>query len=268
MILQKVFVELERVGKDHIELWASTEKFEVDAYEALRDFFHYGFYRNRREEIAKKYYEQAYISMDEITQNLKIPKDKVEFLKEKGNTLQQTFTQKVNSIRSPITHKKWEVHETDLSFLKSVCNDFIPLLKNYDYNVRIFCKGFFQKLDYRELFNRIDDIKGVGQKIASLYLRDMLFLYDRDQKTKNLEKLTQEQLFVMYPIDTWVKNISKKILDEKIGDDKKIAFEIFEKCHEYGVNAVYVNHGIWYIGANSQEFILQNLDKIGKFKVP
>jgi len=246
-----------------MEYWSSGRQFDVDAYVALVDFIRYGFYRNRKDELAHRYIEQAQKALDEITQSQSNPAGRVALLEGKGDHLSDIFGKRVKDVKIG----KGKVHNTDRMFLESVCDDFIPQLRHASYNIRLLCRRYFQEQDLGKLHDRLVEIKGVGKKIASLFVRDMLILYDKENERKSLEKLTKNQLLYVYPVDTWVRNISNQILGKKGVSDDQLASEIFERCEEYGVSPVYVNHGIWYVGAHSQKFLLHNLEKVDGFKV-
>jgi len=263
----EAFKQLERIGKEHMEKWGSQQKTfdELDAFEALRDFIRYGFYRNRTDELAGRYIKYAHDAFSDVSQALENPKERVRLLAKKKNDLVNSFKNKVG-LAFPYSKAKG-IHPIDIKFLESVCNDFVPSLSKYNYHVRKLCRFYFKKGNLESLSKCFKSVNGVGQKIASLYLRDMLMLYERSSEVEKLtDKLTREEMLLVYPIDTWVKQISKRLLREK-KDEKEIASLIIEKCENLGVSALFVNHGIWYLGAKSIDFILDNLDRIEMLKV-
>lgn len=264
MDYQVIFGQLERIGREHINNWLSRPKalsIDANAYDAFKNFIGYGFYRNRTDELAEMYINHAKTALDEISNQSKYHKDRVRLLVGRGNELSEKFKQIVAS-------ESKKIHGTDLLFLKSACDDFIPKLANDDYNVKNFCVRFLKVLDLKNLYCHLDHVKGIGPKIAKLYLRDMLMLYvnSLNQGEKFLHKINSDQVKLVYPIDTWVEKISGQILGVK-GDKEKIAEIIINKCMNLGVSPIYVNHGIYYIGARSQEFLLDNLYHIREFKV-
>lgn len=256
-----VFQQLERIGKDHIDVWiskVSKRKLISDNYEAFKHFIEYGFYRNRRDELARTYFTYAHNALDMLTRQIE-PSKKVQHLYRKGENITNQFT--------ILAKKTGKVHSTDCKFLTSACNELIPKLEKYRYNVLEYSYSFLEKHDLFGLHKELDRIKGVGQKIASLYLRDALMLYEKMPGVKKYsDKLTQEELMLVYPIDTWVRKISQRILNEE-GSDIEIANKIIQVCNNNGISAINVNHGIWYLGSKSQEFLLDNLERISEFKV-
>ena len=52
------------------------------------------------------------------------------------------------------------------------------------------------------VFERIVDIRGVGPKSASCFLRDLVALYDQEDGVENVERL------ILQPVDRWVRQIT------------------------------------------------------------
>lgn len=264
---KEAFMQLERVGREHLEKWCDEQQcFDaLDAFEAFKDLEKYGFYRNRKDELADEYIKYAQGAISEVAQDLVKPEDKVRFLATKGSNVVDIFKNKV-SLKYPHSKAKG-IHPIDIQFLRSVCNDFIPQLEGFDFNVRKLCQWYFKKGDLESLHKLIDSIKGVGSKIASLYVRDMRMLYEKLPDAKHLsDRLTHKEMLLVYPIDTWVRKISKQLtLDTE--DMNKVEIQIMDKCDKFGVSALFVNNGIWYLGSNSLDFIFDNLDKIEMLKV-
>lgn len=108
-----------------------------------------------------------------------------------------------------------------------------------------------------EAYRNLDGIWSIGPKIASLILRDVVYIYELENY------LNKEDYYFLQPIDTWVHNLSKSI---GLVDRDKIyrgeAKDITDKCFELGVNPIHYNQGVWYIGSNSLQILLKNIDKI------
>lgn len=256
-----IFQQLGRIGNDHIHLFieqVSERSLLKNGYEAFKYFIQYGFYRNRRDELAETYYEYAHKALDLVSAQIE-PDKKVEYFINRGESVSDQFTL--------LAKETGKVHPTDCKFLKSVCNKFIPRLRMHDYNVLEYCNDFFEKRNLSGLSEELDDIDGVGTKIAALFSRDALMLYESQPGIKKYsEDLTQGELMLVYPIDTWVRKISKRILGEE-DSDVEIAAKIIQACNQNGVSAIDVNHGIWYIGAKSQAFLFDNIERLDSFKV-
>ena len=101
------------------------------------------------------------------------------------------------------------------------------------------------------------NIYGAGPKTTSLFLRDVVIIFDLEACIK------EDDYFMLFPIDTWVRKICKRLkLVRKNDNDKTIIQKIVRKCKELGIDPLLVNAGIWYVGKFSQEIAFNNLDKI------
>lgn len=270
MDYHEAFMNLQRIGIDYINIWLRDPDthFECNAYDGFKDFIRFGFYRNRRDEVSEMYIRHAQAALEDIARPLSAdPSNQVKLLAGKGKELTEKFESLV-ALDSKNKKKKKETHPTDRKFLTSACDDFIPKLSQDDYNVRHFCRRFLKNRKLKALHDHLTVVKGIGPKIASLYLRDMLLLYvdSLPLRERFVDELTIDQIKVVYPIDTWVEKISKKILDVE-GDKSQIAEMLIEKCRNAGVSPIYVNHGIYQIGAKAQKLLLDNLDHLKEFRV-
>ena len=108
-----------------------------------------------------------------------------------------------------------------------------------------------------EAYQDLDGIWSIGPKIASLILRDVVYIYELENY------LSDEDYYFLQPIDTWVHNLSKRIeLVDRIKIYKVEAKDITDRCFELGVNPIHCNQGVWYVGSNSLKILLKNIDKI------
>lgn len=123
---------------------------------------------------------------------------------------------------------------------------------------------FIKKLkeNQEEAYNELISIKFVGDKIATLYIRELCWLFD----------ITLKDYKLIFPIDTWVKQIVNKLkmLNERVLSNEELKkvgeLEVKEKaikvCLENDINPIKFNAGVWYIGTHSLEILLDNLHKI------
>lgn len=117
-----------------------------------------------------------------------------------------------------------------------------------------------------EVYNELDDIWSIGPKIASLILRDIVYIYKLEPY------LNKESYYYLQPVDTWVHQVSEKLelIDLEKAKDKNDKSKIYEdeskditdKCFEFGVNPIHYNQGAWYVGKNSLKVLLKNLEMI------
>jgi len=81
-------------------------------------------------------------------------------------------------------------------------------------------------------------INGVGEKIASLFLRDVASHYELNVATDR---------HLLQPVDTWIQRATRLCLN--VGEKKDVARAIVEACQSCHVNPEHVNNGMWYFGA-------------------
>lgn len=63
------------------------------------------------------------------------------------------------------------------------------------------------------VFERIVDIRGVGPKTSSCFLRDLIALYDQEDSVENIERL------ILQPVDRWVRQITLRYAFDEIDVD-------------------------------------------------
>lgn len=112
------------------------------------------------------------------------------------------------------------------------------------YNILEYSVQSIKNGNIEELSKKLHNIISIGDKIASFYLRDTVFVYELDNYLK------PEDYHYVMPIDTWVRQISNKIGIE--ADAKAMA----TACQQNGVSPIKFNQGAWYIGSHSLSVLL------------
>jgi len=87
-----------------------------------------------------------------------------------------------------------------------------------------------------QIWNRFQDIRGVGPKIASFFLRDLAVKYE-------LAPIQGRHL--LQPVDVWVRRTVHQLANNNGMGDKQIAQWIVGHCRE----PEFASQGIWYFGA-------------------
>lgn len=110
----------------------------------------------------------------------------------------------------------------------------------------------------KEHFYELQNIVSIGPKITSFYLRDLICMYSLDKF------ISEEDLVFLQPIDTWVRKVAHKvgIIDNLAEDDGTVREKIVKTCSGLNVSTIKFNQGAWFLGYNSFDIILENLDKI------
>ncbi len=106
-----------------------------------------------------------------------------------------------------------------------------------------------------DIFNKLNGIYAIGDKLASFYLRDVILIFD-------LEKYLQvEDLQYCQPVDTWVKQVAIKldIISSQAMEVKIVKLAIINACKNVNVSPLLFNAGAWMVGARSFELLIEKL---------
>lgn len=86
-------------------------------------------------------------------------------------------------------------------------------------------------------------IRGIGTKIASFYIRDIVYKYSLENNAKNAEKR------LLHPIDIWVRRSGKILLNDSGKTDSAIQKFLVGFAEEGGITNTELNAGLWVLGA-------------------
>jgi len=134
--------------------------------------------------------------------------------------------------------------------------------------------------DIKNAFDLLNSIQGVGNKIASFFLRDLAYVMEIDlSKTQNRHLLQPIDIWVARTVISLAENEFSK-LKEKIkngrslnnNDKKGIAEWIIDKSGRNATNPELVNMGIWYfcsqiaISGYRLNRVLENFNDLSRAK--
>ena len=105
-------------------------------------------------------------------------------------------------------------------------------LSHYVYNL------IKQNNDVIQSFNFLRTIRGIGNKIASFYLRDLVVVL-----SPNLTNIQNREL--LQPIDIWVERTVQDLYGNPNMDKTQVASWIVANSLRYRFNPEYINMGIW-----------------------
>ncbi len=93
------------------------------------------------------------------------------------------------------------------------------------------------------IYQVITEIKGIGPKVGSLVLRDMVALYDLESK------IDPADYHYLQPVDSWLRRIGPMLTDEITHEtaDWVIAGKLSKLCRRYRVSGVRFNQGVQYL---------------------
>lgn len=208
----------------------------------------YSFYQGRRDELSSIFEERAKRTLESFLGNNNVFLYSSPKMTDKNN-LKTKYKELYDLLKQNKVNK-----EGDRLMIISLVN-FIQL--NDEKNILHFLIEQIKSKKIAEAYRNLDGIWSIGPKIASLILRDVVYIYELESY------LSKEDYYFLQPIDTWVHNLSKRI--ELVNSDKiyrNEAKDITDKCFEFGVNPIHYNQGVWYVGSNSLKILLQNIDRI------
>lgn len=99
----------------------------------------------------------------------------------------------------------------------------------------------------------LQHIRGIGPKIASLFLRDVAL----DQNRSDV-RLRNRQL--LQPVDIWLRRTAERLAQQTFANDKEAAKKIVCLADGAGCSALLLNAGSWYFGSQIAR-TLQTLDE-------
>jgi len=231
----------ESVTKDYEErfLTDSPQIIENDWWKALQFFFSRVFYQGRRDEVSEEverrvikatsgYFREEAIRDSEF-ERLKGGNWK-EFRDELRKTIGRGKMGKPLDIDLTISTMEFVSQLRD----KNIVNDSVRKIKLG--KILVHSK-------------ELQRIRGVGPKISSLYLRDIVSLFKLTNYLRN-----DQDFEVVMPVDTWIRKIAKSLrIVEEDSKDNEIVRTVIQRCKENNISPIQINQGIWYIGTQSFE---------------
>ena len=229
---------IEKYGHLYVERFlqkqiASKADIYNDPQRAIEFFFMKVFYRGRRDELSERFINAALKTIRERRPSKNY--DKTLF----NN---QLISNGVNN-----GHDRRMVLEVlDFTF-----NSLGP----YSNNIVQYTIHQIKERKIADVFNELIGIHAIGNKLASFYLRDVIIIYQ-------LEKLLKPDEFrYCQPIDTWVKQVALKIgiITQKNEDIEDTKNAIIETCLDAGLSPLLFNAGMWMVGDQSFELLIEGL---------
>jgi hypothetical protein len=216
---------------------------------ALGFFYDRAFYQGRRDIVSRRVHDEAITVLDPI------------FTSDTDGTIRAAEeTREWAGLRDELQRRigrgkvgKARDIEMTISALEYVGR--LPQINIVRFSLEQVNKGAIEE-HFSEL-QRSRNPKGivqVGPKIAALYLRDLVSLYElRD-------KVPQQFQFCLQPVDVWVRKLAAKtgIVAENEADSR-IAKAIVDLCADHNCSALEFNQGAWYLGAHAFELLVERL---------
>jgi len=110
-------------------------------------------------------------------------------------------------------------------------------------NIASHVRNLLKNNQTREAHELVDDVRGTGTKIASLYLRDVAYL------GKLPENMIKDPYYLQ-PVDTWIEQTLSIIFgNEKPKVLKEKQELIIKLCEKANVSPIAFNQGAWMLGS-------------------
>ncbi len=235
MTIKDKIKKIELYGKKFIKIYIIEDKNVLlnQWYEGLLFFLEKSFNRGRRDEISHEFFKRTKIALG----NYKLKNNIHNF--SPGILEKELIRQRVNN---HIDRRM--VIETIKYLLKIHKNNLIKhTIKSIKMN------------NIKDHFIELTNIYGIGDKLASLYLRDIVFLYKLDNF------INSDEFEYYQPIDTWVKQIATKlkIINENEKRLEIIKRKIINQCKKTNVSPLFFNAGAWLVGAQPLTILLDEI---------
>ena len=111
-----------------------------------------------------------------------------------------------------------------------------------DKSVAGWALDFIEENNIREAFNSLKRIRGIGNKIASFYLRDIYILSD-------LHDINLRNKHLLHPIDVWTERAARVLLDNPEATPRQCAQALIDLEQDLGLLTGVSNIGFWVFGS-------------------
>lgn len=227
------------------------QQLHADWLAALHFFFHRSFYGGRREDVSQVFEDRALAALRDLlgvepkqasSRLSRLKRDGAVFLpRSRGD--EETYADN-RVLEALLAHK---VNKLDDRLMVLSALHWAAQMPNH--NVIKHSTSAIRQGQIAQLYADVNSLWNVGDKKASLFLRDLVDVFDlRVHVARADQRLLQ-------PIDIWVQRVCQKL--GIAGDDLKEA--IVAKCHGHMVDPIKFNQGAWYVGFHAFEVVLDLL---------
>jgi hypothetical protein len=223
--------------------WTNEQLIE-DWRAALRFFFSKAFYQGRTDAVSERVEEAALEVLD-----LNFSHADLRLADWDLDSLRRELQMKVGK------GKVSKARDVDMVISSLRFVDRLPDSNIVAYSVRRIEAGEIgQHYDEIQRSRNEAGIVQVGPKIAAFYLRDVVSLYELE------DKVSAKFQFALQPIDVWIRRVAFETgMIPRGASDKRIAQAIADLCSEEGCSPLQFNQGAWYAGANAFPLLMERL---------
>ena len=103
-----------------------------------------------------------------------------------------------------------------------------------------------------QVYDTITNIRYVGPKTGSLFIRDAAVFYKLEDRLKE-----NDHQYVQ-PVDTWVRQMCERFgWIEENTNTKNIVKTMTQECKKADVSPLRFNQGLWYLGSHALDLLLE-----------
>jgi len=118
-------------------------------------------------------------------------------------------------------------------------------------NLYNYFKGLIQNKKASVAYSELNTISGVGDKISSFILRDIILINDYEIKS--------DELKYVFPVDTWVAQIASILAKRQFSTNNANDIKDYFSKNFPARNLPLIAAGIWYLGFNSLSLTIDYL---------
>lgn len=125
------------------------------------------------------------------------------------------------------------------------------------YNLAIYFSSQIAS-DIKGVFHRLNEIKGIGPKIASFIIRDFAWIFNLE------EKIPDQHKRYLQPVDIWLGRTALCLWPDLVERYWPIAEKLADECNRVGICGIEFNQGAWYFGAQEVRDFDSLCDELSK----
>jgi len=237
----------------------NLNKLKKNWLDALEFFFHCVFFGGRRDNLSREYKDHTFKIIKSFFTNEK--------------NLNVEIIGKIDDKLMEKTPGGKKFPGKDRKMVKEILEKLLEIQNN---NIVTYTLNYLEKWDLNgieKIYNEIKEIFNIGRKKTTLFLRDLVDIFnleDLEMAKQYKEQMHKYQMYKYFqPIDVWVSRVAKHFgINSNLYDDNK-ALQIVKKCleSEEKVSPIKFNQGAWLMGWICGQIIkvedaINNLDTI------
>jgi hypothetical protein len=296
---QLILENIEKLGQRYVDglsyYSAREQSLSTNWWEALDFFFFHSFMRGRRDTLSNEY---CYFALDALEDYLSIKNGDVDKsynklirnrnllsssilsdfktkheLGNKNSIKARGFEKEVSennpfvnllTTRRIVKNIEWEQdppYDKTLSLgndkdIMMVLDTLGFIAKDGRKNIYTYLKSQIANSALSKAYKELTEISNIGDKIATFTLRDIGLM-----NPSLVQSLKPSEIEYVFPVDTWVVTIAKKIGYKGKEDETLIKKYLIEQCLAYKLNPLKVASGTWYLGFKSLDLLLEAMGR-------